>query len=177
MPKVLCQLALALALTQAAAQPSARPAAEPGRPVEPGVGDRPMGAGGRVLPGDLRLPTGFERLYETPDGFVRQDGALQAVFPRSLYVNTRFGPMPVIPPGTVFRIGTAAAGPPPSVPGDAAMPVDRSASRPAARPAAERPGAAPGPAPAAPERASSFFDDEQARRGRVAALLRDAAAR
>ncbi len=98
------------------------------RPVEPEVGDSPGVYGdGRIQPLDLRLPSNFDAVYritrETPTGevralFSRQDGAVKAVFPRSVYVNTPWGRLPAIPPGTVFQLDTSPAGATP--PGDAA---------------------------------------------------------
>lgn len=87
--------------------------------VDQGVADRnPLSASERVVPLDLRQPTGFERLFEItgPGGrletrgtgggvFFRVSGALVATFPRSEYVGTPIGERAVIPAGTVFSIG------------------------------------------------------------------------
>lgn len=57
----------------------------------------------------LQQPTGFSEVYAGPGGddLMRINGALYAVFPRSQYVfNEDQGLTPVIPQGTVFRIGT-----------------------------------------------------------------------
>lgn len=54
---------------------------------------------------DLRQPMGFERVYLAPEGqLLRVSGATVAVFPRSVYVPSRDGITPEIPPGTVFYI-------------------------------------------------------------------------
>lgn len=60
----------------------------------------------RSLPEVFRADTGFEHVYEAPDGrFYRMAGGLVAVFDRSEYVPTRSGAAPVIPADTVFHIG------------------------------------------------------------------------
>lgn len=76
------------------------------REVEAGVEDVGSGAVSTLLrPVDLREPMNFERVYEIVDSglFARRAGALTAVFDRSLYVGGR---TPVIPPGTVFYLGS-----------------------------------------------------------------------
>lgn len=60
------------------------------------------------LPEDLRVPTGFEYVYRNPrdeSSLIRVSGGLVAEFPRSQYDTGRGGLVPVVPPGTVFRIG------------------------------------------------------------------------
>ena len=62
-------------------------------------------------PVDLRQPIGFDQVYRVPDGaagerLARISGGLAAVFPRSEYVNTRRGQLVLVPPGTVFYIGS-----------------------------------------------------------------------
>lgn len=60
------------------------------------------------LPEDLRVPTGFEYVYRNPrdeGSLIRVSGGLIAEFPRSQYDTGRGGLVPVVPPGTVFRIG------------------------------------------------------------------------
>jgi len=101
------------------------------RRIDPGTADlSPNGASLRILPDVLRPPTGFEQLYAVPQGapigsrapgtvapgtdfsgsgeryFARADGGVVAVFPRSVYVPTQAGNIPLIPPGTVFHIGS-----------------------------------------------------------------------
>ncbi|MBY0112162.1 MAG: hypothetical protein K2Y21_05030 [Phycisphaerales bacterium] len=80
------------------------------KPVEPGVGDvGPLSGSGRVMPKDLRQPANFDRVYEVEmDGkkyFVRAHGGVYAVFPRSDYVQTRHGVVPIVPAGTTFHLG------------------------------------------------------------------------
>lgn len=77
------------------------------------VDENPMSAPLRLVPLDMRLPTGFERVYrvegQTGDLFARQDGGLTAVFPRSVY---NFGPAGVttpVPAGTTWLIGETPA--------------------------------------------------------------------
>jgi len=78
-------------------------------PVDEGVADLdPLATSTRVPPGDQRVPTGFLSLYRVPerdDLLMRVNGGLYAVFPRSLYAQSRFGPVPTIPNDTVFHIG------------------------------------------------------------------------
>lgn len=88
--------------------------------VESGTDDvSPLRVGSRILPTDLRVPTGFEKVYRIPgaasgvpgidhadDKFARISGAVTAVFPRSEYLKTRKGAtFAAIPAGTVFYIG------------------------------------------------------------------------
>jgi hypothetical protein len=77
--------------------------------VEQGVADRGgIETSTRVLPVDLRLPTGFGVVYRSPEGdgrLMRGNGALFAVFPRSLYRRTAMGAVPVVPAGVVYSIG------------------------------------------------------------------------
>lgn len=91
------------------------------RPVEQGVGDvGPLSTGSRILPRDLRLPRGFDRVYEIPrtnalgiteQTLIRIDGAVTAVFPQSVYKT--IGPgvsIAEIPPGTIFYVGDLPPG-------------------------------------------------------------------
>lgn len=82
------------------------------REVEPGFGDvDPLRVGQREISlYDQRQPVGFHDLYEL-SGFggervyARRSGAVTALFPRSVYAQTRQGDVALIPPGTVFVIG------------------------------------------------------------------------
>lgn len=87
-------------------------------PVTPGEQDSNMLSGDLKLQRpDLRVPTGFERVYRVggdvshygfPQGtelYARVNNGVVAVFPRSEYVQTRIGAMPVIPAGTRWLIG------------------------------------------------------------------------
>lgn len=68
----------------------------------------PLAWSTRVFPTDLRAPMGFEHVYRDPSSessLVRISGGLAATFPRSQYDVSRYGTVPVIPAGTVFRIG------------------------------------------------------------------------
>ena len=98
---------------------------------------------------DLREPSGFEHVYRVPasapypwvyagsagaqrlEQLERRDGALRAVFDRSVYRNTRRGAVAEIPAGTVFRIG-----PEPRWPMLPTAPVRTEASMPASAPIA-----------------------------------------
>ena len=169
---VIASVALSATGVIASAQSSSTTSAGtgPGPAVDPGVGDRPMGAGGRLQPTDLRQPVGFQQVYALPDGgFARQDGAITAVFQRSVYVNTRLGQRPTVPPGTVFRIGSGvpdwAVG---AQPGEAAEPALRIAT---ASALATDPRIPPEPAAAAMFASGTIFEDEFYRRVRVADLV------
>ena len=97
-----------------------QPGLVPGLPglkrIEAGLGDAgPLSVSQRLVPLDLRQPIGFEGVYqfERPAGwgrmetmYVRMNGGVAAVFPRSVYVPTKGGLVPEIPAGTVFSIGT-----------------------------------------------------------------------
>jgi hypothetical protein len=91
--------------------------------VEPTIGDDPAAVGLRQLSVDLLQPNGFQNVYAvpgSPDEFMRIEGGLYAVFPRSEYGSSRFGTFPLIPSGTVFHIGA----PPPedALPSEALRP-------------------------------------------------------
>lgn len=80
------------------------------RPVDQGVGDTgPLSANRRVVPLDMRVPSGFDRVYKFGEGssskFARRSGGLTAVFPRSTYIGSASGTVAVIPPGTMFYVG------------------------------------------------------------------------
>ena len=79
------------------------------KPLDASVADRgPLALSLRNISLDLRQPTTFDRVYRAPGGdgkLMRANGALYAVFPRSVYRRTRSGTVPVIPDGTVFYIG------------------------------------------------------------------------
>ena len=81
------------------------------QPVEATIGDtNPLALSQRILRADLRVPTGFERVYRisVPGGeprFARIDSGITAIFPQSTYIPSEFGPRASIPPGTVFSIG------------------------------------------------------------------------
>jgi hypothetical protein len=82
----------------------------------------------RRLPLDLRLPTGFDRVYRVPgrdDLYMRANGALYAVFPKSEYRATRRGEQPVTPTDVVYRIGLAPEGPLVPPPAPNAARIDR----------------------------------------------------
>lgn len=77
--------------------------------VDPGTEDvGALGTSFRQPSYDIRLPTGFQRVYRVPgeeDKLMRGNGALFAVFPESVYRRTARGIKPVAPPGTVYHIG------------------------------------------------------------------------
>jgi hypothetical protein len=57
---------------------------------------------------DLRNPVGFNSVYRVPgrdDLLMRASGALHAIFPQSVYVDSREGLAAQVPAGTVFAIG------------------------------------------------------------------------
>lgn len=81
-------------------------------PVDPIWGDTgPLAVSNAVMPTDLRSPLDFDRVFQlrSDDGrsgaFVRQNGGLSAVFPRSSYVATPYGAYAMVPAGTVYVLG------------------------------------------------------------------------
>lgn len=78
-------------------------------PIEAGIEDRNgLQVSTRVMPPDLRLPLGFQRVYAIPGDsahFVRGNGAIFAVFPRGTYRRAIEGGAPTLPPSTVFQFG------------------------------------------------------------------------
>lgn len=77
------------------------------REVSPGGVDlSPLMNDNEFRPVDLRVPMGFERLYEIVDSgglFARRSGAVTAVFDRSIY---GWNSMPLVPPGTIYYVGS-----------------------------------------------------------------------
>ena len=108
---------------------SSAPLPEPPlEPVQQGTVDaNPLAAPASVQPLDLRLPSGFDRVFHVVEPwrsslnqrYARTSGALTAVFPRSQYTPTRDGVVPEIPAGTVFYIGglpdNPLTSPPPAI--------------------------------------------------------------
>lgn len=138
-------------------------------PVEPGKEDAdPHALTMRRIELDLRKPVDFENLYQVSKVdafgrgqpmFMRIDGGITAVFPRSVYRDTASGGAPVIPPGTVFWIGA----PPvevdtlPPIPGDTFLHLSVANDPPVQ--------------PTSTVTVNSIVTDEAYRRRRVAALL------
>lgn len=110
------QLLLVLVAFPAAAHGQSVPGQPQLKPVEPGRTDTgPLAASNRVLPADLRMPLGFDRVYRfqaraggrSPvEMFARRSGGVTAVFPRSQYTESPEGPIPSVPPGTTFYLGS-----------------------------------------------------------------------
>lgn len=79
--------------------------------VEQGVADDgPLKSSLRVIQPQLRLPQNFGDVYSFRDRdgkskYARVSGGLTAVFDQSEYVDTRDGTLPLIPAGTIFRLG------------------------------------------------------------------------
>lgn len=113
MPRPVSMLSITLLL---AAGVRAEPPVEPQSlvPLDQGIADvGSLNASLRVPRSDLRVATDFERVYEAPGNpnmLVRVDGALYATFPRSEYITTERGRMPVVPAGTTWSIGEASLG-------------------------------------------------------------------
>jgi hypothetical protein len=103
----LIPLPLVLALTFAAA--GQQRGDDLTRSLDEGVEDRgPLSTSLREMHVDLRQPVGFENVYrvgEQDELLMRISGGLHAVFPRSVYAETVFGPLPLTPPGTLFFVG------------------------------------------------------------------------
>ncbi len=88
---------------------------QPLKRVEQGIADTdPLRVGRRQLGHDLRAPSGYRDVYEVHMGpgagpgtrrFVRQNGAVYAVFPRSIYQLTDRGVSAPVPPGTIYYLG------------------------------------------------------------------------
>jgi hypothetical protein len=87
--------------------------------VDQGYADvGPLRVSSFSLPADLRSASGFDTVYRVPGAgsgvrgignsnqFARISGGLTAVFPRSEYVATKDGTLVILPPGTVFYIGS-----------------------------------------------------------------------
>ena len=89
--------------------PTAAPPATELETVDPGVGDvHSLAISLRAMPPNLSQPSGFDRVYRVPgsdDLLMRANGGLYAVFPRSTYVPSPVGLVPVIGDNTVFYIG------------------------------------------------------------------------
>ncbi len=108
-----------------AAMAFAPSAAAQDQPIEQGVADvDPLRRSFRVINPDLRMDVGFEGLYRLDESdaaspFYRRAGGLYAVFPQSVYFETRQGVIVDIPPGTVFHFGKPE---PATAPGDALPP-------------------------------------------------------
>lgn len=134
----------------------------PGVPVQAGAADvGPLATSLRLVPLDLRQEADFSRVYQLDDQrFARQAGGLIAVFPRSVYSATDSGLLVEIPPGTVFQIGELPASQPPPEPSAiaAGQRIDRRAN------AQPTPRASDGSA-------HGVWEDESARRARIARLL------
>jgi hypothetical protein len=118
-------------------------------PTEATVEDMsPLSTSQRLMPLDMRVGSNFDRLYKLntrtrlfggdadSDYYMRMNGGITAVFPRSAYSLRKGGVLAEIPAGTVFSIGgnlsqlvsaqaTQPAGQPPARPGSNF--IDRSA--------------------------------------------------
>lgn len=78
------------------------------QPLDAAIEDvGPLSFSLRRVEGGLQQPSGFDQVYRLPnsDRLARTNGALHAVFPRSLYASTQEGEVPLIPAGTTFYIG------------------------------------------------------------------------
>lgn len=97
------------------AQPAGQATRPQPKPVEQGIGDvNPLQVSSRMLPLDLRRPTGWDRVYRLSGDpkrnggkglFARFDGGIAAVFPWSTYEATPRGFSPAVPAGTTYFIG------------------------------------------------------------------------
>lgn len=87
-------------------------------PVDQGIADlSPLSVSTRVIPRDLRTPTGFDRLFLIAPGasfrgnasgqsqFARMNGGITATFPQSSYLETQLGAIPQVSANTVYWIG------------------------------------------------------------------------
>jgi len=168
-------------------------------PVEPGSRDvSPLNTSLRRLDVDLRVPTGFDRVYAVSpqpgvgsafnvDGgvslggaslsdlgvrwFARMSGGLIALFPRSTFTPTPEGLLTDVPPGTVYFLGTPSA--------QALARATHEPFTPTGAPATPRSRvdlSARGPAAsvAEPDASASLLEDAGYRRRRLLQLLSDA---
>lgn len=107
--RLTCLIALARLL--AAGSVSAQ--SIPLTPVDENVADvSPLRTSLIHLEPDHGWATGFERVYQSPlypDKFIRIDGAVWAMFPKSEYFETEDGALPVIPASAEFFIGPPPA--------------------------------------------------------------------
>lgn len=83
--------------------------------VDAGVADvGPIARSFRLEAEDLRLPTGFQRVYRVPgsdDRLMRGNGALFAVFPTSVYRQSARGSIPIAPASVVYHFGVPQGDP------------------------------------------------------------------
>ncbi len=88
------------------------------KPVEPTVSDLgPLNTSQRVMPLDMRATSSFDKLYKLDvrprffgdraqsEYYMRRNGAVSAVFPRSSYRVLEEGVLAEVPAGTVFSLG------------------------------------------------------------------------
>lgn len=115
-PVVALVVALGLGVGGLNAPAAAQPAGFAGaKRVDPTVSDLgPSSTSLRILQPGLGVQSAFVNLFEItpPIGerfFARFDGGVTAIFPRSAYVDTRLGELPLIPAGTQFVIGEPPA--------------------------------------------------------------------
>jgi hypothetical protein len=144
--------------------------------IDPGQGDTsPNALSLRRLDLDLRQPSGFQHVYQISsidafgarqNTFMRVDGAVSAVFPRSVYVPVAGTLLPDIPPGTIFYIGGLPkfGQEPRPIPGSTFL--DLSVDN--------TPSGAPELPPPPVVRVSSMFTDEGYRHRRLEALMSQA---
>jgi len=148
-------------------------------PVDARVADvSPLARSLRVESPGLGIPSGFSAVYRVPgdpDGLMRVNGGLTALFPQSVYQTTSYGSFPVIPAATVFRIGT-----PSTLPAESGSPPRRPAvAEPAEHEGFARAGfgyvpetTGPAAVTSGSDRLPRFVRDADYRRGRLAAILR-----
>ncbi len=101
-----CYLAITGLLALSASAPAQM---TPLTPVDENVADvSPLRTSLIRLEPDHGWATGFERVYESPlypDRFIRVHGAVWAMFPKSEYLQTEDGLLPLIPASAEFFIG------------------------------------------------------------------------
>lgn len=125
----------------------------------------PLATSFRLEPEDLRLPTGFQRVYRVPgdpDKLMRGNGALFAVFPTSVYRRSARGSVPVAPAAVVYHFGVPGEDPIEELKRRGAARPDFAGPRPKDFRPTETPAVAPAPAPARPERTQEKASDDRA---------------
>ena len=138
----------------------------------------------RVESSGLGEPSGFDAVYKVPGGsgkLMRVNGALFAVFDRSIYQSAVGGTRAVVPPSTVFHIGVPPGG---VSPGAVSSPVKRPASMESEQPARIGYGTVPPATSRSGSRSSGsddslprFVADREYRSRRLAEILEEHLAR
>ncbi len=162
-------------------------------PIDPGTEDvSNLWTGSRQMPVDLRTPLNFDKVYRVEGDlsrlgvlgvsaqqgqamYARASGGMIAIFPRSEYVRTKQGTVPVVPANTTFLLGSIRTlGQAAPTGGDAPSATAASAAQRVDLRANATPVAEVAKEPAAKREAATIWTSEVMRRSRLAALLDEA---